>query len=98
MVCAALLWDRLITPERAAMPFYAEFSDVKTPVAVTSAEAPNASPQLESMRVLQQKGALNLSEFDQECARIMHHRISQSGSIASFRDYCTGSAGPAQHH
>ena len=23
---AALLWDRLITPERAAMPFYAAFS------------------------------------------------------------------------
>ena len=26
VACAALLWDRLFTPERAAMPFYAEFA------------------------------------------------------------------------
>ena len=26
VACAALLWDRLLTPERAAMPFYAEFA------------------------------------------------------------------------
>ena len=25
VACAALLWDRLLTPEREAMPFYAEF-------------------------------------------------------------------------
>ena len=26
VACAALLWDRLLTPERAIMPFYAEFA------------------------------------------------------------------------
>ena len=28
VVCASLLWDRLLTPERAAMPFYAEYAEL----------------------------------------------------------------------
>ncbi len=60
MVCAALLWDRLITPERAAMPFYAEFSDVKSPIALMSTVAPDASPQPQNTIVVQQKGAPTL--------------------------------------
>ena len=48
VACAALLWDRLLTSERATMPFYAEFAALvparphadETRQAVTSAVQP----------------------------------------------------------
>ncbi len=63
MVCATFLWDRLITPERAVMPFYAEFSDVRTPVALTSTTEPKASSQPVSTNLVQPKGATTLSKL-----------------------------------
>ena len=63
VACAALLWDRLLTPERAAMPFYAEFAALiaarphadDTRLAATSASQP-AGP-------VQQPGKLSWPTF-----------------------------------
>ena len=60
MVCAALLWDRLITPERAVMPFYAEFSDAATPAALISTVALDASLPPQSVSLVPQNGAAAL--------------------------------------
>ena len=65
VACAALLWDRLLTPERAAMPFYAEFAAL----AAASPHADNtrlAAPSaVQSAGPTQQPGELSCHHVEQ---------------------------------
>ena len=67
VVCAALLWDRLMTPQRAALPFYAEFSEVAIPAAFTSAMALSTSSQPESVSLAPPNGAAALRKPHCSC-------------------------------
>ena len=76
VACAALLWDRLITPERAAMPFYAEFSQLRALHAPVPRPAPVA--RIESISRAQPNGEVPPVVFGQRQGTTIASRLMRT--------------------